>query len=539
MTPGRHPPTEPGIVGATLADGWRFGVVAGDAPGWVPVDELRSAMGLRPMGSVDWRLVVRGAPEAPAAAVASEAPPTSGNVGAQQRVVAFRPAPGGAGEMHCHLSWAGGQPSLATLQLRRLAIAVVKEAEGRGAMLLHGALVSHGGRGAILAGPSGAGKTTACRRLPGEWSVHSDDAVLVVPGPSGGILAHPWPTWSRARPGGSGPTWDVGLAVPLSAIFFLAKGRRLVLERLGPGAATGMTVQLAAHGAPDWDESPAADPAADRRAVGQRFRAACSLAEAVPAFRLDLDLDGAFWRRLAWGMAQGRRSKDPGEKHILAFRGGSMRPTLVSGDLVEVVPTPPRCLRRGDVVAYFRSDPRRLVVHRVVATGPGGLRTKGDAAAAHDSETVPGARVIGRVHQFYRRGRQRGLRGGRRGLAEGWARRLLSRLDRRIPRVLSGPYRAVSKALPTCIVPAGWRPRMVVFASGTKCQRRLLLRGGIVGEYDPTAGGWRVRRPLRLIAGRLLTTKGASGSPDAGGRGRAEVPGDRDRATMPRPGPAS
>ncbi|MFQ5460224.1 MAG: hypothetical protein ACE5EL_05485, partial [Anaerolineae bacterium] len=388
-------------------------------------------------------------------------------------------------------------------------------------------------------GPSGSGKTTACRRLPGEWSVHSDDAVLVVPGPAGGVLAHPWPTWSGVRPGSSGPTWDVSLAVPLAAIFFLAKGTRLVLERLGPGAAAGVTIKLATQGAPDWDESPAADCSAARREVSRRLRAACFLAGAVPAFRLELDLDDDFWTRLAWGMAPGRGAQASPEKQILAFRGGSMRPTLVSGDLVEVVATPPRCLCRGDVVAYYRSDPRRMVVHRVVATGPGGLRAKGDAAASPDTESVPGSEVLGRVRRFSRGGRQRGLRGGRLGLAELWARRMLSRLDPRIARVLSGPYSAASKALPRCIVPAGWRPRIVVFASGPWRQRRLLMRGGVVGEYDPKAGGWRVRRPFRLIAGRLLTTRGASGSHDAGGRGGPGSPRDRDGATTPRPRPAS
>lgn len=101
------------------------------------------------------------------------------------------------------------------LQLVQLSLAIASWAEDRGGLLLHGALAEHDGRGAILAGPGGVGKTTASRRLPPSWRSLSDDVALVVRGVDGKYWAHPWPTWSRFMFGGPCGSWDVQHAVPL------------------------------------------------------------------------------------------------------------------------------------------------------------------------------------------------------------------------------------------------------------------------------------------------------------------------------------
>ncbi len=105
-----------------------------------------------------------------------------------------------------------------------------------GALLLHGALVVRDGRGVILTGPGGYGKTTTARRLPPPWQALSDDASLVVPDRAGRFVAHPWPTWSRVL-SGSNETWDVQRWVPLEQVFCLGHSERDEVEAVGQGAA--------------------------------------------------------------------------------------------------------------------------------------------------------------------------------------------------------------------------------------------------------------------------------------------------------------
>ena len=70
----------------------------------------------------------------------------------------------------------------------------------RGGLPLHGALVEHDGRGVLLVGRSGVGKSTACRRLPPRWNALGDDLALAVRRPGGGFAVHPLPTWSAVGP---------------------------------------------------------------------------------------------------------------------------------------------------------------------------------------------------------------------------------------------------------------------------------------------------------------------------------------------------
>jgi SynChlorMet cassette protein ScmC len=65
-----------------------------------------------------------------------------------------------------------------------------------GALPLHAGLVEREGRGALLAGPSGIGKSTCCAKIPAPWNAHSDDETIVLRDSIGRFVAHPFPTWS-------------------------------------------------------------------------------------------------------------------------------------------------------------------------------------------------------------------------------------------------------------------------------------------------------------------------------------------------------
>lgn len=102
----------------------------------------------------------------------------------------------------------------------RVALAMV--APQLGGLLVHGAaLVAPGlsgasdGRGVVFLGPSGAGKTTITRRLPG-WRVLADDAVLVHP-MAGGFAVTGTPVPGRER------LPRRGESVPLAALVHLDK----------------------------------------------------------------------------------------------------------------------------------------------------------------------------------------------------------------------------------------------------------------------------------------------------------------------------
>jgi SynChlorMet cassette protein ScmC len=165
------------------------------------------------------------------------------------------------------------------------------DVQSRRGLLVHGALAERNGLGTILAGPSGAGKTTTSNRLQHPWRSLSDDLTLVVCDHQGRYWAHPWPTWSRFEEGGPGGSWDVCHAVPLKGIFFLAKAQENMAEGLGAGTAACMimeVVEQAAYRFHFLEDDPA------NRLL--KFGNACSLAKAVPAFILHLSLNGDFWR---------------------------------------------------------------------------------------------------------------------------------------------------------------------------------------------------------------------------------------------------
>ena len=63
--------------------------------------------------------------------------------------------------------------------------------------MVHGALMARGGRGVLLCGPSGMGKSTTARRMTAEgFEVLADDCFLLRRGAAGEYFARPLPTWS-------------------------------------------------------------------------------------------------------------------------------------------------------------------------------------------------------------------------------------------------------------------------------------------------------------------------------------------------------
>jgi SynChlorMet cassette protein ScmC len=184
-------------------------------------------------------------------------------------------------------------------QLVRLSAFIGKETQAHGGVLLHSALASYSpgeGRGVLLAGRSGVGKTTACTRLPDPWRALSDDMTLLVRDHQGAYWAHPWPTWSRLFSERKVDDWDMQTAVPLKAIFILDQAVQDQATPAGGGEAVCLLMELARQSARYLWKNVGQD--ALYLYHNQRFDNVCALVQAVPAYLLNVSLEGTFWKEM-------------------------------------------------------------------------------------------------------------------------------------------------------------------------------------------------------------------------------------------------
>lgn len=179
------------------------------------------------------------------------------------------------------------------VQLLDLSTRFAASALERGGLLLHGALIERAGKGVILAGHGGAGKSTASRRFPEPWRALCDDQTLVVRDPHGEYRAHPWPTWSLFMWGGKGGSWDVRHSVSLRGIFFLGHATTEEVRPIGQGEAACLASAVAHQAAVD---RLLTEPGLDRKRLRRlRFDAVDALVRQVPCYVLRLGLTGPFW----------------------------------------------------------------------------------------------------------------------------------------------------------------------------------------------------------------------------------------------------
>jgi SynChlorMet cassette protein ScmC len=173
----------------------------------------------------------------------------------------------------------------------------------RGGMPFHAGLAAYRGQGVILAGSSGTGKSTCCRRLSPPWRALADDEVLLALTPEGRYVAHPFPTWSDYLLQTGKPTYGSQEPVPAAGIFFLEQASRDECLPLSPAEAlveVAISAQVClAHFL--WYCGPG--EAQNIRAL--IFANACDLVKKVPAFRLRVSFKGRFWEHLEAALGMG------------------------------------------------------------------------------------------------------------------------------------------------------------------------------------------------------------------------------------------
>lgn len=165
-----------------------------------------------------------------------------------------------------------------------------------GGLPFHAALVGRDGKGVLLAGSGNMGKSTCCQRLPIPWQSLCDDKTLVVRNDQNRYLAHPCPTWSDHIVKRCESAWNIEKHIPLTAIFFLTRGDIDEVIPIGRGEAAVLITQSSMqvyH--PNWKNLENEDVRKLRQSL---FENACELANAVPAFRLKVSLNGSFWERI-------------------------------------------------------------------------------------------------------------------------------------------------------------------------------------------------------------------------------------------------
>jgi SynChlorMet cassette protein ScmC len=201
-----------------------------------------------------------------------------------------------AADMICQVQWWDSPPTN-IVAMADAACVLYHGLADSGAFPVHAALLELHGRGVLLAGEGGVGKTTCCRRVPEPWTRLCDDEALIVPGPDGSFCAHPFPTWSDLVRGVGPKSWQVERGVPLSAIFFLAQAPQDKAIPLGRGEAaarmTAMTLRYFTR--PRWKGSHPEDEVTIRARV---FDNVCRAASQVPSFELRVLRDGRFWNEI-------------------------------------------------------------------------------------------------------------------------------------------------------------------------------------------------------------------------------------------------
>ncbi len=165
-----------------------------------------------------------------------------------------------------------------------------------GGLPLHSALVCRSGFGVALSASGGTGKSTSSRRIPSPWRTLCDDTTLVLPGSTTAFEAHPFATWSDYLWKRSEGTWNVAGRIPLKAIFFLKQADKDKASAIGQGETAIYIARSSTEILTPFIRRLEVESA--RALKGRIFDNACRAAKAVPAYVLDVSLEGQFWEEI-------------------------------------------------------------------------------------------------------------------------------------------------------------------------------------------------------------------------------------------------
>ena len=184
----------------------------------------------------------------------------------------------------------------------------------------------------------------------------------------------------------------------------------------------------------------------------------------------------------------------------LFVRGDSMRPLFRPGDRIVFIPCRVEELWRGDVIIFTPPGQGERVVHRVVSTGPGGTRTRGDANPRRDPGEVRQESLVGRAVSAERNGRPLPVAGGPAGRLMVACIRAFRRCDHAASFVLHPCYRVLARCgICRAFLPPAFRPRVITFERDGAREMQLVLGRRVIGRRSAGTGAWTIRRPFRIF----------------------------------------
>jgi hypothetical protein len=181
-------------------------------------------------------------------------------------------------------------------------------------------------------------------------------------------------------------------------------------------------------------------------------------------------------------------------------RGESMRPLFRPGDRIHFATCHVEEIRQGDVIIFAPPGQEERVVHRVVSTGPDGIRTRGDANPYVDAWELRQGDFVGRAVSVERKGRVIPVAGGLAGRLLSTFIRALRKSDHLASHVLNPCYRGLARSgLFRALLPTAMRPRVIKFERDGAREMQLVLGRRIIGRRPAGAGVWTIRRPFRIL----------------------------------------
>lgn len=159
----------------------------------------------------------------------------------------------------------------------------------------HAASAELDGKGILIIGSGGVGKSTAIQRLPKYWNPLSDDTTLIV-NVNDKYNIHPMPTWSDHLWATKYTTFKTSYAAPLSAIFVLEQDSCDKVIPLGKNSAVQALCDTQQQ---SWESYCSRIGSKEKKQMNLSvFNNSCSIANKVPCYTLKATLHGKFWEEI-------------------------------------------------------------------------------------------------------------------------------------------------------------------------------------------------------------------------------------------------
>jgi len=194
--------------------------------------------------------------------------------------------------------------------------------------------------------------------------------------------------------------------------------------------------------------------------------------------------------------------------HDMTYTGPSMNPTLKAGDGLNVMPYGNRKVRIGDVVVFPNPQGSHHVVHRVVAVGSQGIRTRGDNNINIDPWVLQSEDIVGQVVSAQRKDRRLPIHSGATGVIIVFALWPRTQFLLTVSRVLhpiyhrfasSGIFMRYMRFLP--------KTRILSFNKPVGTELQLLMGNRVIGRRVPGSHKWQIVRPFRLFVDEMSLPK--------------------------------